>query len=175
MNKFLFLKKKYFLYIKIYTDGSCLGNPGIGGYAIIIKTYYYNKYFLVGKFLLTTNNRMELKAIINAIIILKKYFNYYFIVYLFTDSKYVINSINNKNIIKWYNNNFKKIKNSDLWLKLININIYKEKILFFWIKSHFKNINNIKCNNLAKKATKNKKIIIDYKYVDIKKKKIYIN
>ncbi|WGH28174.1 MAG: ribonuclease HI [Candidatus Shikimatogenerans bostrichidophilus] len=168
MSNKLILKKNNLLYINIYTDGSSLGNPGIGGYSIIIISYYYYKEFIYGKFRYTTNNRMELKAIIKAIKIINNN-NYYFNINFFTDSKYILDTINKKRLIKWYKNKFYNKKNYDLWKFFIINNIYKKKnINFFWIKGHYKNFYNIKCNFLAKKAANNKKIFIDYNYEKFK-------
>lgn len=160
-NYYLFNYYNNIYYINIYTDGSSLGNPGPGGYAIIIKFFFLKK-IIINKFRYTTNNRMELKAIIMAIKYINFFLNLKYIIYIniYTDSKYVLNSI--KRLKIWVKKKFFKIKNSDLWK--IFLKLKKKKINFFWIKAHNKNLYNEKCNYLAKKKIKNKKILIDFNY-----------
>ncbi|MDH3005086.1 MAG: reverse transcriptase-like protein [Candidatus Shikimatogenerans sp. JK-2022] len=131
-------------YFNVYTDGSSSGNPGPGGIGIIIESKlnnFYKEYSY--KFRYTTNNRMELYAIIYAIKIINKLI--YIKTNIYSDSKYIIDSINY---------NFKKKKNFDLWYKLFKLNI--NNINFYWIKGHNNNYYNEKCNKLAKKVIKNK-------------------
>ncbi|WGH25814.1 MAG: ribonuclease HI [Candidatus Shikimatogenerans bostrichidophilus] len=158
MNIIYNIKKYNKLYINIYTDGSSKGNPGPGGCGIIIISNFFYKEFSYG-FRYTTNNRMELYSIIYAI----KNINNYLIfnINLFSDSKYVIDNINNNRIKKWEKKKFKNIKNNDLWIKFLKI---KQNINFFWIKGHNKNFYNEKCNILAQKAINKNNILIDYYY-----------
>ncbi|WGH25076.1 MAG: reverse transcriptase-like protein [Candidatus Shikimatogenerans bostrichidophilus] len=136
-------KENFYFIINVYTDGSSYGNPGPGGIGIIIKSYNLYKEFTY-KFRHTTNNRMELYAIIYAIKIINKLF--YYSSNIYSDSKYIINTINY---------NYKKNKNYDLWLKLFNLKI--NRINFIWIKGHNNNYYNEKCNILARNVIKNKK------------------
>ena len=134
----------------IYTDGACLGNPGPGGWAAIIL---YEKSGLktqkVGSNISTTNNRMEITAIIEALKTIPKNAN----IEVFTDSKYVINGIENwihgwkRN--NWVNSNNKKVKNKDLWLILDDLCSFY-KIKWNWVKGHSGNINNEIVDNLAR-------------------------
>ena len=117
--------------IKIYTDGSSIGNPGPGGYGIIL--YWEGKIReLTGGYRKTTNNRMELLAVIIGLESLRyKPSN----VTIFSDSKYVIDSIEKKWVFNWEKKNFKGKKNHDLWKRLLEI--YREhEIKFRWIKGH---------------------------------------
>jgi|TARA_B100001179_G_scaffold139265_1_gene100457 ribonuclease HI len=136
--------------IKIYTDGSCLGNPGNGGWAAIINDQ--DKITKIsGNKKNTTNNQMELMAAIEA---LKKIPTEQE-VQLYTDSKYVKMGITEW-IKKWSQNNWKtsskqKVKNLELW-KELNIISKKHKIKWFWVKSHAGNPSNEEVDVLAKKA-----------------------
>ncbi len=134
----------------IFTDGACRGNPGPGGYAAILK-YKDKTKEIHGCEPHTTNNRMELKAIINALKELKEP-SY---VILFTDSNYVIKGITQwiYNWIKndWHTSNKKKVANKDLWNCLFDLT-KTHKIEWKWIKGHNKNPENEKCDKLAKKA-----------------------
>ncbi|UOF94281.1 MAG: ribonuclease HI [Bacteroides sp.] len=148
--------------IKIYTDGSSKGNPGPGGYAAII-IYNDNTFKEISQgFRSTTNNRMELLAIITALkyINKKKGFQDENIV-IYSDSQYVINPIKKGWILKWEKNNFKNIKNVDLWTEIIflckNINFD-----ILWIKGHSNNIYNDRCDFLAKNIIKKNNLDIDY-------------
>jgi len=136
--------------IKIYTDGSCLGNPGNGGWAAIINDQAKITK-ISGNKKNTTNNQMELMAAIEA---LKKIPTEQE-VQLYTDSKYVKMGITEW-IKKWSQNNWKtsskqKVKNLELW-KELNIISKKHKIKWFWVKSHAGNPSNEEVDVLAKKA-----------------------
>lgn len=137
--------------IEIYTDGAFKKSLKQGGYGIIMifKKKKYIKEFSEG-FKNTTNNRMELLAVIES---LKKIRIYSYPIFLYSDSKYVINPINKNWLSKWKINNFVKIKNSDLWIQLIYL-LPKFNIKFFWIKGHSKNIFNKRADKLAVAATK---------------------
>jgi len=117
--------------VLIYTDGACSGNPGVGGWgAILISGQHVKKIF--GSYHDTTNNRMELTAVIESLKILKESCE----VDIFTDSKYVHDGIT-KWIINWKTNNWKKVKNQDLW-KILDDLVYSNnhKINWHWIKGH---------------------------------------
>ena len=136
--------------IKIYTDGSCLKNPGNGGWAAIICTDDKIKK-ISGSEKDTTNNRMELLAAINAL----KEFNSEDLIEIYTDSKYVKNGITEW-INNWLSNNWKTskkedVKNKDLWIDLYNLN-KSLNIKWNWVKAHDGNRLNEEVDLLAKKA-----------------------
>tara|TARA_Y100000996_G_scaffold84868_1_gene58783 strand:- start:764 stop:1225 length:462 start_codon:yes stop_codon:yes gene_type:complete len=145
--------------IKIYTDGSSIGNPGPGGYGIIL--YWEGKIReLTGGYRKTTNNRMELLAVIIGLESLKyKPSN----VTIFSDSKYVIDSIEKKWVFNWEKKNFKGKKNHDLWKRLLEI--YREhEIKFSWIKGHNNHPQNERCDFLALQSAKGSSLSIDEFY-----------
>ena len=136
--------------IKIYTDGSCLQNPGDGGWAAIISKDGKNKE-ISGSEKDTTNNRMELSAPINALKQMKSNEQ----IEIYTDSQYVKLGITEW-INKWIVNNWKTskkedVKNKDLWIELYNLNKSLD-IKWNWVKAHAGNIMNEKVDLLAKKA-----------------------
>ncbi|WP_422667179.1 ribonuclease HI [Buchnera aphidicola] len=146
--------------IKIFTDGSCLGNPGPGGYGIILQYQSYEKKMSTG-FIYTTNNRMELMGVIVGLESLKKPC----IVDITTDSKYVQKGITSW-ILLWKKQNWKTskkkpVKNVDLWIRLYTI-IQYHTINWFWIKAHTGHIENEKCDQMARQSAKNPKIIDIY-------------
>lgn len=148
----------------IYTDGSSSGNPGPGGYGIV-QLYKGEKKELAGGFSLTTNNRMELMAVIVALRELE-YRNVP--VMLYTDSNYVVNGINKGWAQKWRNNNWIKpdkqpALNPDLWSELLDI-IKPLEITFVWIKGHAGNIFNERCDELAVSYSRNKNLHEDRGY-----------
>jgi ribonuclease HI len=150
-------------FITVFTDGSCLGNPGPGGFCTIIKYQNIIKKISTG-FILTTNNRMELMSVI---IGLKK-IKIASYIKINTDSQYVKNGIT-KWIKNWKKNNWltknkKKVKNIDLWKKLYKLVKYHIQIKWFWIKSHSGQKDNEKCDIEAKKSAKNPKKI-DFGYI----------
>ncbi len=129
--------------IIIYTDGAAKGNPGKGGYGIVMKYGAYRKEFSEG-FRKTTNNRMELLAVIVALENIKKKCP----VEIYSDSKYVVDSINKRWLFGWVKKNFKGKKNKDLWQRYLKIH-YKLDIKYIWVKGHANNIENERCDELA--------------------------
>ena len=144
--------------VHLYTDGSSLGNPGPGGYGIILQfeTNSYIKEFSQG-FVKTTNNRMELLAVIIGLEKLKKS---PMDVVVYSDSKYVVDSVEKKWLFGWEKKNFKNKKNSDLWKRFLIV-YKKHKIHFQWIKGHNSHPQNERCDNLAVQAAKGKNLIPD--------------
>jgi ribonuclease HI len=145
----------------IYTDGSSRGNPGPGGYGIVMehcKSGYVKEYSK--GFKLTTNNRMELLAVIEALKKLKQT-NLKIIVY--TDSKYVVDSIEKKWLFKWEKLNFKNKKNVDLWLDFLSL-YKKNSIKFYWIKGHNDHPQNESCDKLAFNAASRENLLSDTGY-----------
>ena len=150
----------------IYTDGSSRGNPGPGGYGIIMedcKSGFVKEYSKGFRF--TTNNRMELLAVIDALKMLKKN---KLKVLIYTDSKYVVDSVEKKWVFKWKTTNFKNKKNVDLWLDFLKL-FDKNSIKFNWIKGHNNHPQNEKCDKLAFDASKSKNSSLDLEYEKINK------
>ncbi|CAL4321333.1 Ribonuclease HI [Buchnera aphidicola (Eriosoma grossulariae)] len=149
--------------ITIFTDGSCLGNPGPGGYGILMRYKKHEKIFQNG-FYWTTNNRMELMSVIIGIEKIKEMCQ----IKIITDSQYVQKGVSiwlkNWKKKNWRNNNNKLIKNLDLWTKLNTI-MKIHKIQWIWINSHSGYIENEKCDLLAKMSAKNPSLI-DFGYID---------
>ncbi|WP_316815255.1 ribonuclease HI [Pedobacter nyackensis] len=137
--------------IEIYTDGAASGNPGPGGYGVILRSGAHYKELSAG-FRMTTNNRMELLAVIVALQALKTPGQK---VTIFSDSKYVIDSIEKKWVFGWVKTGFKGKKNKDLWMRFLNI--YKlHDVKFVWVKGHNNHPENERCDQLAVAASKNK-------------------
>ena len=130
--------------INIYTDGSSRGNPGPGGYGIVMLYKGQRKELSQG-YRLTTNNRMELMAVIKALEALK---NDKIDITIYSDSKYVVESIEKGWIWNWEKKNFKKKLNSDLWKIFIPLH-KKFKIKFKWVKGHSGDVENERCDELA--------------------------
>ena len=142
---------------KIYTDGSCLGNPGAGGYAAVIIDENNNFTEISGGEAETTNNRMELMAAIEA---LKKVSPDDFIE-LFTDSSYLKNAFTQGWLLNWKRNgwktsNKKPVLNMDLWKKLDAL-ILKRNVKFNWVKGHAGNKFNERCDKLARTEAQRQK------------------
>ena len=135
--------------IIIYTDGASSGNPGPGGYGVVL---IYGKHRLEKSagYKLTTNNRMELLAVIEGLEALK--INGSSVV-VYTDSKYVADSVEKGWVFQWESKAFKKKKNPDLWIRFLKI-YRKHKVRFVWIKGHANNPENEKCDQLAVEASK---------------------
>jgi ribonuclease HI len=142
--------------INIYTDGSSRGNPGPGGYGIILKFGEISKEISAG-FRLTTNNRMELMAVCVALENLKttKY-----PVIIHSDSKYVIDAITQKWVWNWQQKQFKGKKNQDLWLRYLKLHD-NFKLSFVWVKGHAGHPENERCDELAFQAATQNPINID--------------
>ena len=147
--------------IIIYTDGSSRGNPGPGGYGIVMTKYgtNYIKEFSEG-YRKTTNNRMELLAVIVALEKIKKENQ---LVHVYTDSKYVSESVEKKWVNNWEKKGFKNKKNPDLWIRFLKI-FRKHDVRFFWIKGHNNNPTNERCDELAYNASLKQKLLIDIEY-----------
>lgn len=139
--------------VEIYTDGACSGNPGAGGWASVLL-YEQHKKELYGNAKETTNNRMELTAVIEALKALKRPCN----VTLYSDSKYVVDSVNKDWVYKWEANNWiksdkKPALNVDLWKELLAL-LEIHRVKFVWVKGHNGNVYNERCDELAVSAIK---------------------
>jgi ribonuclease HI len=128
----------------IYTDGAARGNPGPGGYGAVLL-YGEKRREISAGFKLTTNNRMELMAVIEALRVLKKKG---LEVKIYTDSQYVMNAIEKGWLKNWVKINFKKKKNADLWREYLKVAV-GQNIKFFWVKGHNGNVLNERCDELA--------------------------
>ena len=140
--------------ITIYTDGACSGNPGAGGWAAILTCNGASKQISGGENN-TTNNRMELQAVIEALKIIKKPSN----VTLYSDSAYVVNAFSQGWLVNWQKNHWKTsgrkpVQNKELWLELLKLtNIHN--VSFKKVAGHADNEFNNKCDELARAAIKN--------------------
>ena len=133
--------------ITIYTDGAASGNPGPGGYGVVLISGKHRLEKSEG-FKLTTNNRMELLAVITGLEALKIAGSK---VVIYTDSKYVADSVEKGWVFQWEAKGFKKKKNPDLWIRFLKI-YRKHKVRFVWIKGHSNNTENEVCDRLAVNA-----------------------
>ena len=133
--------------VTIYTDGACSGNPGPGGYGVILM-YGDRKKELSGGEAMTTNNRMELMGVITGLEALKEPCR----VTLYTDSSYVVNAVNQGWLYGWKKKNWKKkggdVKNPDLWQRVLEL-IGRHDVTFVWVKGHAENEYNNRCDALA--------------------------
>jgi ribonuclease HI len=146
--------------IHIYTDGSSRGNPGPGGYGIVLISGPHRKEISAG-FSLTTNNRMELLAVIVALQQLK---NPGSRVTVFSDSKYVVDSVEKGWVFGWEKKAFLKKKNADLWKEFLKV-YRNHKVRFQWVKGHASNPENECCDLLATQAAMGKNLPADEGYI----------
>lgn len=144
--------------VHIYTDGAARGNPGPGGYGIVMEWVGrpYRKEFSKG-FKHTTNNRMELLAVIEA---LKKLKNPGTTAVVFTDSKYVADAVEKGWVFGWEKKGFKERKNADLWREFL-IEFRKHRVNFKWIRGHNNHPQNERCDQLAVAASHQSHLLID--------------
>lgn len=133
--------------IEIFTDGACSGNPGKGGYGIVMRYGDKEKEYSKG-FRRTTNNRMELLAVIDALSKIKRYD---IPVVVYSDSKYVIDSISKGWVFNWAKTGFKGKKNEDLWRRYLDLHS-KFDIEYSWVKGHAGHPENERCDELATSA-----------------------
>lgn len=145
--------------ITIYTDGAASGNPGPGGYGVVLMSGPHRKELSDG-FRLTTNNRMELLAVIVGLEALKKDNCE---VTIYTDSKYVADAVEKKWVFGWAKKQFKGKKNPDLWIRFLNI-YKKHTVKFIWVKGHANIPGNERCDQLAVAASQAPNLKIDSAY-----------
>jgi ribonuclease HI len=151
-------------FIELYTDGAASGNPGPGGYGIVLKFRDHRKE-ISGGFRRTTNNRMELLAVI---IGLESVTNPKIPVRIFSDSKYVVDSINLKWLNGWQKTGFKNKANVDLWKRFLKVYV-PSMHHFTWVKGHAENAENNRCDALAVAAYKHQHLPADEGYEMISK------
>ncbi len=145
--------------IELYTDGASSGNPGPGGYGLILRSGQYYKELSEG-YRKTTNNRMELLAVIIGLEAIKKQGQE---VTIYSDSKYVIDAVDKKWVFGWVKKGFHGKKNADLWLRFLEV-YKKHAVKFIWVKGHANHPENERCDELAVKASKQKELLIDVEY-----------
>jgi ribonuclease HI len=144
----------------IYTDGAARGNPGPGGYGIVLLWGNTKKELSAG-YRLTTNNRMELLAVIVALQSLTKK---NIPVTVYTDSQYIVNSVEKKWLDKWVKTDFKGgKKNKDLWMQYYSL-AQNFNIRFVWVKGHAENAMNNRCDELATAEADGKNLLVDEWY-----------
>lgn len=148
----------------IYTDGAAKGNPGNGGFGVVLISGKHRKEISEG-FRLTTNNRMELLAVIIGLESLKSNKES---VTVYSDSKYVVDAVNKKWVFGWEKKNFNKKKNPDLWIRFLKV-FKKHNVIFIWIKGHSENIENERCDYLAVSAAEKSSLKVDLWYENSKK------
>ena len=133
--------------IYLYTDGSSRGNPGPGGYGVVLKCGTHYKEISAG-YSCTTNNRMELLAVIVGLEAIKRKNA---IVHIYSDSSYVVKAVNEGWLQKWLLKGLEKQKNPGLWERFLKV-YRKHRVSFFWIKGHAGHPENERCDNLAVEA-----------------------
>lgn len=149
--------------VTIYTDGACSGNPGAGGYGVVLL-YGAARKELSGGYRRTTNNRMEVLAVIKGLEALKEPCK----VNLYSDSKYVVDAIEKGWVVKWKQNGWmrnkkEKASNVDLWERLLVL-LQKHQVSFIWVKGHADNPENERCDQLARAAIQCDNLLEDEKY-----------
>jgi ribonuclease HI len=149
--------------IIVHTDGACIGNPGAGGYGVVLQHGEHRKEISAG-FKETTNNRMELMAVIEALKALKSPSN----VMIYSDSKYVVETMQKGSAQKWSEKGWMRTKkdkarNTDLWGMLLDL-CHKHNVTFSWVKGHAGNIENERCDWLSDKAARGSDLQIDTGY-----------
>ena len=147
------------MHITIYTDGSSMGNPGPGGYGVVLMAGQHRKELSQG-YRLTTNNRMELLAVITGLEALKIPQS---TVTVYTDSQYVVNSVEKGWVFGWEKKNYAGKKNADLWQRFLKI-YRRHTVTFKWVKGHAGNKENECCDQLAVSAAKSLQLLDDTGY-----------
>jgi len=146
--------------IIIYTDGAAKGNPGPGGYGVVLMSGQYRKELSEG-FELTTNNRMELLAVIVGLEALKVENS---VVTIYSDSKYVVDSVEKRWVWDWVKKRFKGKKNADLWQRFLKV-YEKHQVRFVWVKGHANIPGNERCDQLAVEASMGRGLKKDLGYL----------
>jgi len=149
--------------VTIYTDGACLGNPGPGGYGVVLL-YGEHRREISGGFRRSTNNRMEILAAIAGMRALKEKCR----VLLYSDSQYLVNAIDQGWAERWRANGWRRNKsdkalNPDLWAELLKL-VEANKVEFRWIRGHAGHPENERCDQLAMEAARGKNLAVDFGY-----------
>lgn len=152
--------------VTIYTDGASTGNPGPGGYGAVLKKGSHRKELSQG-YRLTTNNRMELLAVIVALeALLRDGLD----VTVYSDSKYVVDAVEKKWVFGWQKKNFEKKANPDLWRRFLRV-YAKHRVKMVWVKGHAGIPENERCDQLATEAAAGDQLKIDLGYENSLKNK----
>ena len=147
--------------VVLYTDGSARGNPGKGGYGLVLLSGSHRKELSAG-YRLTTNNRMELLSVIVGLEQLKKKNT---VVVVYSDSKYVVDAVEKKWVFTWEKARFLKKKNADLWVRFLVV-FRTHTVKFVWVKGHSNNKENERCDELAVSAALGDVLLVDSWYED---------
>ncbi len=150
------MSRPYEQKIEIHTDGASRGNPGPGGLGVVLESGSHIRRISEG-YRCTTNNRMELLAIIRALEALKQPSNH---VVIHSDSKYVVDAVNKGWVFGWEKKNFKKKKNPDLWKRFLEL-YRKHRVTLKWVKGHDGNPRNEECDRLAVEAAEGDDLKVD--------------
>ncbi|MCC6939082.1 MAG: ribonuclease HI [Flavobacteriales bacterium] len=145
--------------VTVYTDGAASGNPGPGGYGAVLESGKHRKE-LWGGYRLTTNNRMELLAVIAGLESLKRSGTEVTVV---SDSKYVVDSVDKGWVFDWEKKGFAKKKNPDLWKRFL-VAYRKHRVRFQWVRGHNGHPQNELCDRLAVAASQQKELAVDEAY-----------
>lgn len=145
--------------IYLFTDGSSRGNPGPGGYGVVLKCGAHYKEMSAG-YSCTTNNRMELLAVIAGLEAIKRKNA---VVHIYSDSSYVVKAVNEGWLKKWLAKGLEKQKNPDLWERFLKV-YQKHRVSLFWIKGHAGHPENERCDKLAVEAALSPELLEDVGY-----------
>lgn len=146
--------------VTIYSDGASRGNPGPGGYGVVLLSGPHRKELAAG-FRLTTNNRMELLGVIVGLEELKHPGS---LVTVYTDSRYIVDAVEKGWVFGWEKKGFKDKKNPDLWKRFLNV-FRKHQVRFVWVKGHSTNVENNRCDKLATEAAQSNNLLEDTGYL----------
>jgi ribonuclease HI len=145
--------------ITMYTDGASRGNPGPGGYGVVLLTGSLRKELSQG-YRRTTNNRMELMAVIAGLEAMKRTgLN----ITVYSDSQYIVKTVKEGWLNNWIKINFKGKKNKDLWLRFHEL-ATDQHLKFVWVKGHAENVHNNRCDELATAAADSRNLLVDEGY-----------
>ncbi len=145
--------------VVIYTDGSALGNPGRGGYGVVLLSPPHHRKELSCGYRLTTNNRMELLGVIVGLEALKVRCE----VVVYSDSRYVVDAVEKGWVFGWEKKGFKGKKNPDLWARFLDV-YRRHEVRFEWVKGHADNPLNERCDELAQAAARGAELLEDTGY-----------
>jgi ribonuclease HI len=147
--------------VYMYTDGAARGNPGRGGYGVVLMSGTARMELSAG-YQYTTNNRMELMAVLAGLKSLKGNGHQ---IRVYSDSRYVVDAINKNWLKGWEKKGFVKVKNPDLWKELVPLlRLWSPQ--FIWVKGHSDNPYNNRCDQLATQAADNAATLVDYGYIN---------